>query len=170
MPARASKYTRELLEPVIKTSTSVGQVLDKLGLRRAGGNYRTINQRIAALGLDASHFLGCGQNKGKTEASDDGIRRSANFNRKPDSEVFRLGSTYTTSKLGKRLRASGRAYACERCGNDGTWRGATLTLHVDHIDGDLSNATKPNLRFLCPNCHQQTRTWGAKNRKVEMAP
>ena len=162
--ARKSKYTKDILEPVVASCSSVGQVLDHLGLRRAGGNYRSIGQKIRALELDTSHFLGAAHNKGKTKGTDAGMRRSANFNRLLDSEVFKLGSTYSTRHLSRRLREAGEPYSCGVCGNVGVWHGEPITLHVDHIDGDLSNALRSNLRFLCPNCHQQTKTWGSKKK------
>ena len=44
------------------------------------------------------------------------------------------------------------------------WRGAKLTFQLDHIDGDNKNDVRENLRFLCPNCHSQTPTWGMNGR------
>ena len=160
---RPSKYTPEMLAPIVAECESIGQVLDRLGLRRAGGNYRMIGQRISAYGLDTSHFRGQGWAKGRTQDDTPGLKRMAARHRLPDAEVFRLGSTYTPGKLGKRLRELGRAYACSECGLV-DWRGQPLTLHVDHINGEISDNRPTNLRFLCPNCHQQTRTWGAKKR------
>lgn len=55
-------------------------------------------------------------------------------------------------------------YKCVTCGNDGMWNNAVLTLHLDHIDGDNKNNNLDNLRFLCPNCHTQTATYGGKKR------
>lgn len=43
------------------------------------------------------------------------------------------------------------------------WNGKPLVLQLDHIDGDNKNHRKDNLRWLCPNCHTQTTTWGSKN-------
>ena len=40
-------------------------------------------------------------------------------------------------------------------------------MHIDHIDGDFANNEKENLRFLCPNCHSQTETFGSKRLKKE---
>lgn len=37
-----------------------------------------------------------------------------------------------------------------------------LSLQLDHKDGDRKNNTFDNLRWLCPNCHTQTETWGRK--------
>lgn len=48
------------------------------------------------------------------------------------------------------------------------WKGQSLTLELDHIDGNPNNNLRENLRFLCPNCHSQTPTWRKKssNEKV----
>ncbi len=54
-------------------------------------------------------------------------------------------------------------YRCSIC-NITDWNTKPITLQVDHIDGDASNNTFINLRLLCPNCHSQQDTWGAKNK------
>ena len=54
-------------------------------------------------------------------------------------------------------------YECVECGNAGTWQGKHLPLHLDHIDGDRKHNQIENLRWLCPNCHQQTSNWGVNN-------
>lgn len=53
-------------------------------------------------------------------------------------------------------------YKCSECGVK-DWNGKPLTLQVDHINGDITNNEMSNLRYLCPNCHTQTETWGAAN-------
>ncbi len=52
---------------------------------------------------------------------------------------------------------------CEKCGNTGEWQGQKLKLQVDHKNGDGRDHRLENLRFLCPNCHCQTETWGGGN-------
>jgi len=54
-------------------------------------------------------------------------------------------------------------YECVMCGNDGNWMGNPLALQLDHIDGNPKNNTLDNVRWLCPNCHCQTETWGSNN-------
>ena len=40
-----------------------------------------------------------------------------------------------------------------------------LVLQLDHNDGDNTNNLPDNLRWLCPNCHSQTKTFAGKNAK-----
>jgi hypothetical protein len=38
-------------------------------------------------------------------------------------------------------------------------------VEIDHINGDSSNSFYSNLRVLCPNCHSETPTFRARNKK-----
>lgn len=60
-----------------------------------------------------------------------------------------------------------RAYECSECQQDETWNGRKLTLQMDHIDGNPRNNRLDNVRWLCPNCHSQTETWGVQNMSAE---
>lgn len=39
-----------------------------------------------------------------------------------------------------------------------------IPVHVDHIDGNPYRTVPNNLRFLCPNCHSLTNSFGSANR------
>ena len=53
---------------------------------------------------------------------------------------------------------------CDKCLIT-SWLGEHIRFQVDHINGDHTDNRLENLRFLCPNCHSQTKTFGSKNRK-----
>ena len=51
---------------------------------------------------------------------------------------------------------------CALCGMEPEWQGKSLTLQLDHKNGNKRDSRLENLRLLCPNCHAQTPTWGRK--------
>lgn len=155
---KQSKYTKELLEPIVKNANSYAQVIRELNLKLTGGNYRMIQQRIRFNEIDTSHFTGMLWSKGKTRYTHTSLIRP----RTSDEEVFCINSSFQSSKLGKRL-AEKIDYKCSICGTI-KWNDLPLTLHVDHINGISNDNRLENLRFLCPNCHQQTETWGNNKR------
>ena len=59
-------------------------------------------------------------------------------------------------------------YQCNICGCDGNWQDGKISLEIDHIDGDSSNHTLENLRYLCPNCHALTATYRGRNKSKQM--
>lgn len=137
-------------------------VLRTLGLKATGGNYRYIDSKIKLLGLDTTHFTGQLWSKGKTAEEDVRIKR----NGLSDEEVFVKNSPlagHSGSKLFNRLMRMGWENKCSECGIT-EWLGKPLKLHIDHKDGDRTNNELSNLRILCPNCHQQTDTWGSSKR------
>ena len=54
-------------------------------------------------------------------------------------------------------------YYCSHCGIN-EHNSKPIVLQVEHIDGNSENNRPENLCFLCPNCHSQTPTFGAKNK------
>jgi hypothetical protein len=40
------KYTKEILEPIVKECFSIKQIIEKLGLKETGGNYHNLKIRI----------------------------------------------------------------------------------------------------------------------------
>lgn len=63
----------------------------------------------------------------------------------------------------KNLAIALYGYKCSCCGIS-EWQGKSLTLELDHINGDPYNNSPYNVRLLCPNCHSQTSTYKGKNK------
>ena len=147
------KYTKELLEPIVKDSVSVLEVLRKLGKNQAGGTHRHISNKIKEFGIDTSHFVGREANQ-RTN-----YRGGTKKKEWQEVLVLRQDSKREVPYLLRRsLIEYGREYQCEnsKCLIQHIWLGNELTLHVDHINGNWRDNRPENLRFLCPNCHSQT--------------
>lgn len=153
-----SKYSKEQLEPLIKDSYSYRQVIQKLGLKPAGGNHSYLKSVVVKFGIDDSHFRGKGANFGEFH------RGTKKLKAETILVYDRLGGRREQAFLLRRaLVQSGVEEKCE-CGLGPIWNDKPITLQIDHRDGDGLNNVKENLRFLCPNCHSQTDNFGTKNR------
>ena len=157
-----TKYTRELLEPLVKESTSIAQVLRKLGLKPAGGSHTHISRKIKKYGLDDSHFLGQAANCGENHKCG---------TRKIWEEVLverTTGNRQKSYQLRRALIESGREYKCEKCDQPPEWNGKELRLQVDHKNSNWLDDRPNNLRFICPNCHTQTEGYANSKGYVEL--
>ena len=147
-------YSEEELREAVKTSTSIRQVLDKLNIAPAGGNYQTTNRRIQKLDIDISHFSGQAWNKGRVIGP-----------KRPIEEYLKENSVVQSFKLKNRLITEGlKQHKCECCGIT-EWMGKPTPIELDHINGNHHDNRLENLRILCPNCHAQTDTYRGKNKK-----
>lgn len=148
------KYTDAQLIEAVALSRTVAQVLGRLGLRPAGGNYKTVQLRMEHLGVDHSHFLRQGWSRGMTIPKKPVI---------PLVEILVEGSHYQSHKLKKRLLTEGlKKPACEVCGLT-RWNGLPIPLELEHVNGRSDDNGLGNLQLLCPNCHAQTATYRGKN-------
>lgn len=72
--------------------------------------------------------------------------------------------TGTTNRAFKTYLKYHREYKCCKCANTGVWQGKSLTLELEHLDGNSENNALDNLEWICPNCHSQTDTYKSKNK------
>lgn len=151
--AKRHRYSVDDLKNAVKNSTSIAQVLNKLGIIPAGGNYQTVKRRINKHQISISHFGGQAWNKGKIL----GPKKPLNFYLKQNSVV-------QSFKLKKRLlKEKIFEHKCYNCSKK-TWLNQKIPLELHHIDGSHNNNELSNLTLLCPNCHALTDNYRGKNK------
>jgi Zn finger protein HypA/HybF involved in hydrogenase expression len=147
-------YTDQDIINAVKTSSSIRQVILKLNLIPAGGNYSTLHNKIKKLNLDTSHFTGQLWSKGKQ------IKLKV-----PIEDYLSNKQPIQSNKLKIRLLREGYfTYKCHNCNNT-HWLNSPIPLELEHKDGNSSNNELSNLTLLCPNCHALTPTYRGKNKK-----
>ena len=156
------RWTDSQLIDAVKTSISFREVIYKLGLVPAGGNYVHVVRKVTELGLSTKHFRGKGWNKGwKFDP------------RKPETPLDQWlvkGSTVQSFTLKKRLfREKLKKPKCELCGWCQKSEDGRIPVELDHINGDRTDNRIENLRVLCPNCHSLQPTHRGRNKKVALA-
>ena len=149
---KQSKYTKELLRTAVKESFSIAGVLRNLDIGFSGGMHSYISNLVDYYNLDTSHFKSAVQH----------LQKHAFRTRvlTPD-EILVKGRSLAGEKrhiLHRVLQQVGVPYHCGICGIS-SWQDKLLKLHIDHIDGNHSDNSRENLRYVCPNCHSQTPTY-----------
>ncbi len=154
---RSKGWTKEDLIEAAKTSVSIRQVLKKIRLVEAGGNYAQVKKYFKIYAIDTSHFKGKLWSKGE----------KLPFKPRVDlKSILISNSNFQSYKLKLRLLREGlKQELCETCGWCQRSLDGRIPLELDHIDGDHKNNTLDNLRVLCPNCHSLQSTHRGRNRK-----
>lgn len=152
------KYSQEQFKKVVLQSFSLSEILEKLDLRKAGGNYKTIKKYIQKYNIDTTHFNVEKEKKKR-------LKKYRKLRKIPLEEILVKHSTYTwTSKLKERLYNEGlKEKKCELCGQGEEWRGKKMSLILDHINGIHDDNELKNLRIVCPNCNATLDTHCGKN-------
>jgi hypothetical protein len=150
------KWLKENLEEIVKTSNTQKECLEKLGIRCAGGNGKTLKKYIDLYNLDTTHF-----NKNYDRMVE--LSKSKKIQTK---DILTVNSTYHRSHLKERLYKEGlKERKCEMCGQDEEWNGKKMSLILDHINGIHNDNRLENLRIVCPNCNATLDTHCGKNEK-----
>ena len=150
------KYTKEVLDKTVKNCYSFAALARQLGIRPSGSNTTNLHRRCVAEGVDISHFTGQSHQKGKVSSK-----------KLEPVEILVMGKEGDRRQprhlLHRALQEINTPYNCFECGCLPVWNKKEMQLQIDHINGQYWNNQKENLRYLCPNCHSQTDTWGNKS-------
>lgn len=156
MENKIYKLSDEQFVELLKNSSTISEVLFKLGYSVKGNSwgFAKIRQRMSDLNLDGSVF------KGKSPITKCGSLHKVNA-----SDILKPNCKHARSVLRRYVIKNNLIpYRCAICGCV-EWQGRTLSLELDHINGINNDNRIENLRFLCPNCHSQTTTYGSRNQQ-----
>lgn len=135
-------YTDQDVIDAAAEVTTLAQLLQKLDLRPAGGNYANMKRILQRLQVDTNHWLGQAWNKDKQ---------------------LKDWSSYKDGTNLKKHLITKKGHSCEQYGLS-EWLNEPITLELHHDDGDRTNNVEENLILLCPNCHSFTETWRGRNK------
>ena len=135
----------------IQQSKTMAEANSKLGM-----HFNTFKKHASRLGLYTPNQGGKGTVKEKKEGAGKIYLNDILEGKYPE---------YQTFKLKNRLIKEGiKENKCENCGLS-SWLGKNINCELDHINGVSTDHRLENLQILCPNCHSQTDTFRAKNKK-----
>ena len=153
---RKRSWSTSQLIQAVGSSRSIRQVLQKLHLVEAGGNYAQMKKYIHELALNTEHMTGRGWNRNLEFRPNKEI---------PLSEILIENMQYQSYKLKLRLFKTGlKIQKCEICGWSKTSSDGRLPLELHHINGNHSDNRIENLQILCPNCHSLEQGYRGRNK------
>lgn len=151
------RWTESDLRSAALNARSIRQIIHRLNLKAAGGNYAQVQKYLGYYRIDVSHLKGKGWNKGMSGLGKPFI---------PLNKILVKNSDFQSYKLKRRLFSAGlKNIRCELCGWAEQSIDGRIPLELDHINGNRRDNSLSNLRILCPNCHSLQTTHRGRNIK-----
>lgn len=135
------KYTKEVLEKLVKESFSTSEVARRLGLRTDRGFVTYLKKLFNKFEINFEHF------KSKSQ------QISERLTVYPIEYYLSNRASIKSHNLRIKLFNLGiKKEICEECGIS-DWHGRFLSFNLHHIDSNPDNNNIENLKIVCPNCH-----------------
>ena len=151
------EYSNEELQILVNESTSISEILKKIGVSYTGGNHTKLKKYLNENNFNLKTLIG---------------RKVKRFNgkgipKKKLSEVLVENSTGNSNYLRNRLINEGiKEWRCEKCGNS-EYDSDIIPLELHHINGNHYDNRIDNLIILCPICHSRTSNFRGKNKQYD---
>ncbi len=156
----APRYSEQAAREAVASSKSYAEALRRLGMSSTGNSFRILQKYVRLWSIPVDHF--------DPHAT---MRARAAAGRVPLEEILRTGRAYSRGALKRRLYAEGyKERRCEACGQGEVWRGRTMALILDHVNGMPQDNRLENLRILCPNCAATLDTHCGRNARPASRP
>lgn len=130
--AKIDTYTNEELEQIVQKSTTLQDVVEKIGYSYASGSSRSmVKLKLEERGISLEKL---------EKKVGGGITRN-------EENIFIKNSTASQATLRRwYVKNNYTEYKCAICGQEPIWNGKELTLTLDHINGDNRDDRLENLR------------------------
>jgi hypothetical protein len=131
-----------------------------MGACSTGNSFKVLQKYVRIWEIPVDHFDPHATMRGRSRAG-----------RVPLEEVLGTGRPFSRGALKARLYEEGyKQRSCELCGQGEDWRGARMSLILDHINGVADDNRLENLRIVCPNCAATLETHCGRNARAPDRP
>jgi hypothetical protein len=153
-----NKYSKELLEQIVRRNKTIKECLLELGRPLSGDNYKYFQRLVNKFGLDTSHFL----------TKSEQLKEKQIAKKYSLDEIFCEGTKFRSGDYLKNIlyKNNLKQPICEMCGHDENWKTGKISLILDHINGINNDNRIENLRIVCPNCDSTLPTYKGRNIKT----
>ena len=126
-----------------------------------GGNCGTLKRRLIAENINFSHIkLGNNSNLGRKFEHFKMTKKEAFEN------LFIKNCQFKRSSIKRYLKFYDLIPRRCNCGLIDEWNNKQLVLQLEHINGISNDNRLENLKWICPNCHSQTKTFAGRNKRI----